>query len=445
MKRKGFCCLLALTLAVSTLAGCGKNGTETTTAGAESGKNTEASQPLKNAEKKEIILTWINHTSEEGTIAWQDLMAKEFEEANPGVKMDIQRMSYDNYITTIQTKFASGDAPDLFEIEIANVPTYAANGYMMDLTDNSCVKNIDPENMESLSVNGRIYAVPISANVTCATYNKTVFAAAGIEKVPETLDEFYEVCETLKAAGYAPIANGYKSSWCLMADMQSDYIPSVLMKDREAITKAVNREETFADSELWRETFERLGKRYQYSSSDAFGTDWDSACSMLANGEAGMTLNGNWAAGNILAKNAEADLGVFPMPTSNTAEETKLILQSPSGGTAVNGESANKEMAARFIEHMATADAGTKYSDMTKNIAIAKGIQESQDPVLQEMFGYLSSEKSGELGAVDHNFPNENRVALETLAAQFLLDGGTEVDGFLKQLDAEFDLIAEDR
>ena len=60
-----------------------------------------------------------------------------------------------------------------------------------------------------------IYALPNELNVDAIFYNKALFEKAGIEKVPETMDELYDAIDKLNAAGITPFGVGGKNTWVM--------------------------------------------------------------------------------------------------------------------------------------------------------------------------------------------------------------------------------------
>lgn len=394
------------------------------------------------SESEEVTLTMMNHTSEEATIAWEDAIIEEFEESHPGVTIEISRMSYDDYIQTLQTKFASGDAPDLFYVEAAYIDKYVQNGYIGSLEDLDLASKYEDGAYDMLSSDGTPYALPWGTSTMCVTYNKDVFAGAGIDAVPTTLDEFYEDCQKIQDAGYTPIGAAYADTWCLMADFQADSDTSVLPNDPNAIKDVESRDVKFVDSDAWRGVLERLQERQQYANKDVFGTDWDSVCTDIANGDTAMTLNGSWAESNIRAMNPDANIGVFALPVSNDSATNLLPIQGGNEGIAYNPEGKNADVAKEFIDAFTSAESGQKYMDETGNISIIKGV--STDGVtggLGDIVDLMNNGGSVSLGSTDHNFTSEYRDAVQTVVSDFLLSEKS-VDEALSDLDEEFDRIA---
>lgn len=442
--RKVMYIFTALAMTCIAMAGCGNSAEKqvgkTEKAEESTGEDIEAEE---NVEEEQITLNLMNHSLEEATINWEDEVIAQFEADHPDINVEIQRMSYDDYMQTLQTKFASDDAPDLYQLETANIPKYVENGYAADLSGASFLERYNLDDLAMLSLDGKVYGVSLSTGTMCVTYNKNVFEELGITEVPKTMAEFYDLCDTIKAAGITPLANGYQETWCVMADLQADYIASILTKDPESINNLVNRSVKFTDSEDWRGVFERIGKRYQYMQDDAFGTDWNTACTMFANGEAAMISNGSWTTNNIKVMNPDVECGVFALPSSDNADDAKLAIQPMTEGWTVNAGSPNIEAAMEFLDYYTSLEVAKSYAETTDSMVVVKNVEVEGTGALAELMNIINTGGSASLGPVGHNFPNEFRVAIETETSQFLLDGGTDVDGVLKRLDAEFDRIAE--
>src|SRR5690625_4653298 len=73
--------------------------------------------------------------------------------------------------------------------------------------------NVPQDVIESASHEGDVDSVPVyihRGNVMF--YNMEIFEEHNLE-IPTTIDEFFEVAETLEAAGIVPLALGDKESW----------------------------------------------------------------------------------------------------------------------------------------------------------------------------------------------------------------------------------------
>ena len=88
---------------------------------------------------------------------------------------------------------------------------------------------------------------------------------------------------------------------------------------------------------------------HEYWNDDAFGTSWDSAQQMVANGEAAMCIHGSWAVDGISSYNPDINLGVFPMPVSENPEEALMIKEPGQQLVLYNFEDEATKEAARDL------------------------------------------------------------------------------------------------
>ena len=437
---------IMLMMGLSACGGEEPKSTESAEESTESTKSTDGDEAVESTDStdgKKVTLTILRQTPQELDTQFEKEVIAEFEALHPNVKIDYQQMAYDSYITTLQTKLASGDAPDIYLLETAYIEKYVENGYAADLSNLESVKNIDEADLAKLRLEGKLYALGATASSMCVTYNKDAFEKAGITEIPETLDAFYDACKKLQEAGYAPIANGFKEGWTVSGNIQVDYITGVLAKDPEAIAGACDGSKPMSESELWKDEFQRFFDRYQYSNEDAFGTDWNNACSMLATEKAGMVLNGSWTITSVLGLNPDVNIGVFALPISNNAEDAKLLIQGPNGGWAAYQDSKNLDLAKEFIDYISSVDVMSKEAKMCQTITVVKGAEAAEHPAIQDMLKYMEADKVFRQGAIEHNFPNEQRDIFEKTLSEYLVNGNTSVDELCKQLDEEFARIAQ--
>ena len=153
---------------------------------------------------------------------------------------------------------------------------------------------IEPAVLESCSEeDGSIYLGPIStAAFSCSGmfWNEELFAQAGIEKFPETWEEFWECCEQLSACGITPLAlHTEGTAWA----------PMLI-----ATAEAASTEEGAAFmNEFYPDTYQNesglriaqtLQKLFQYTTDDALYMDFDVSYDNFFSGQAAMIPNGYW-------------------------------------------------------------------------------------------------------------------------------------------------------
>ena len=141
-----------------------------------------------------------------------EAITAEFTAANPNSPVAMDIMPWDSLMQKLLTSLGSGSGPDIVAINFAEVPKFAASGYVADVTDHLTAANdLDPANWaeglrDVLQVDGRYYAVPMNYATVMMYYNKDLFAAAGLDPntPPKTWDEWIAAIRaTTKTEGEA--------------------------------------------------------------------------------------------------------------------------------------------------------------------------------------------------------------------------------------------------
>ena len=111
-----------------------------------------------------------------------DTIITAFEEANPGITIDVSTAPFADYFTLLQADVVSGDAPDVFELNYESFVTFAANGTLLNISDNlSGEAPYYPRALEAFQYEGEQLALPETFSTVLLFYNADLFDQAGIE------------------------------------------------------------------------------------------------------------------------------------------------------------------------------------------------------------------------------------------------------------------------
>ena len=137
---------------------------------------------------------WFLGTGMNGT----NFVAK-FEAENPGVKLNLQVVSWNDVYSEVSTRLSNNNAPDILNIDI--FADYATEGLLMPVSEycpEELYNDFFPTFIQQSVIDGTVWAVPDLASARALYYNKTIFAEVGIEKVPETWAELEDACQMIK-------------------------------------------------------------------------------------------------------------------------------------------------------------------------------------------------------------------------------------------------------
>ena len=142
-------------------------------------------------------------TSPERTETLKEIV-KTFEDANPGVKVEIISLPWGQAFEKFATMVSAGETPDVVEMPDRWQALYAKNGML---------ENLEPylakwEHTEDLNdralqigryVENTAYVLPYGFYLRAMFYNKKLFKEAGVADPPKTLDEFTEAAKKVSA------------------------------------------------------------------------------------------------------------------------------------------------------------------------------------------------------------------------------------------------------
>ena len=112
-----------------------------------------------------------------------EAIAREFEEQNPGIRVEVEVIPWAQYWTNLETAATGRNLPDVFWLNASNFELYASNDLLVpieSLLETSYVSKEDyPESLiELYTYSGHLYAMPKDMDTIGLWYNKELFDAA---------------------------------------------------------------------------------------------------------------------------------------------------------------------------------------------------------------------------------------------------------------------------
>lgn len=271
---------------------------------------------------------WHNSTTGPGKAYWEDTVAA-FEEANPGVTIEVQSIQNEDMDGKLQTALNSGDAPDIFMArgggKLADV---VEAGQIMDLTDSvdeAVRTNVGDAGFGAFTVDDKIYGMPTAILPGGIFYSQELFDEAGISETPTTVAELDDAVSALKDADISPIALGAKDAW-----PAAHWFYFFALRECSQETLEAAAESRSFDDECWLaagEDLQALAETEPFQDGYLTATAQQGAGSsagLIANHQAAMELMGAWNPGVIAGLTPDQkplpDLGWFPFPATEGGE-----------------------------------------------------------------------------------------------------------------------------
>jgi len=135
---------------------------------------------------------------------WADIIER-FNAEHPDISVTVQVQPWDRRVEQLTTAMAAGVGPDVWYINIEDIPNHAENGRLVNFDDIiSADEKADylPAALTGLSYKGSLWAAPILMSVTTTFYNTAVFKEAGVTTFPGTWDEMRAAGPVFKEQGF---------------------------------------------------------------------------------------------------------------------------------------------------------------------------------------------------------------------------------------------------
>ncbi|KOP64017.1 hypothetical protein AMS62_01255 [Bacillus sp. FJAT-18019] len=309
MKRLIAGSMTMLMLSLLLLTGCGSKND-----GASSGEKREGA-----GKEFEMSLrhTFINE-ADQSRVAMLNDVIKEVENQIPGLKIVTEGVDVVvNRSTKLKAEFAAGSPPKIFyNFGGSDTENFAKTGHLLDLTP--IVEELDLkdkiQDFSEFTVDGKIYGIPDNGYIEGFFYNKKIFNELGLTP-PTTWDQFLAMCETLKSAGYTPLALGAAEAWSI------NMIPTNFAATLGGIDMFRNLrtgETQWTDPEMVK-AFEKVKELMDkgYYTENTLGYKHSEAQAQFSSGKAAIIFDGTWGLNTYANEDRSVvakDLGFFKVP-----------------------------------------------------------------------------------------------------------------------------------
>lgn len=257
-------------------------------------------------------------------------------------------------VQKILVAISSGEGPDITDNFSTNVAGYASKGILEPLDDYISSDKYDTSDftkaaMESVSYNGKVYALPISVNLMMLFYNKDLLAKAGYTEPPKTDKELLEysikLTETesngdIKVLGFPDFPSVYypmNMSYALGGDFQD--ASGALTPDNSGSRAALD-------------LIVKYRKKFGVDKVQAINSSggYLSAADPFVSGRQALRIDGPWF-GNTVKNTLKVNLnyGVAPLPYPEGHPEMAYGGVVNTSIFFITSNSKNKEGAWKFL------------------------------------------------------------------------------------------------
>ena len=329
-------------------------------------------------------------------------VAAKYMAQHAGVKIDIQYLENEAYKKKLTTLLQSPDRPNIVYSWGGGVLREQVKaGVIEDLSAAMTAdwrKRFSPAAIQSFTLGGKVYGVPMLVSQVGFFYNKDLFAKAGVDAgTIKTWDDLLAAAKKLKAAGVTPIIVGGADKWPIHF-----YWTHLAMRNggRNAFEAALRGEgEGFAAP-----PFVRAGEQLrQLVDLDPFqpgylGATFPQSSGQFGDGKGAMVLQGNFMLNSMRANSADKKgvpdekLGWFPFPVTPGGKGDPADTLGGLNGWLVTKGSPRE--AVDFLKFFSRAEVQREAGARGFYIPVVRGTQDAiVNPILRRIAENLGRSK----------------------------------------------------
>lgn len=359
-------------------------------------------------------------------------IANRYMEQHPNVTIEFISMPATEISKRIVTQAASEDLPDMFFVPNDFMPQLYDLDITADLEEllgEEYLAGYNPQLLEDTKINGKMMCVPIYASPYAVIYRTDWFEELGLE-IPETWDDFLEVCRALTQD---TDGDGQVDRWAFSM---------VGSRNNSGEQRFVLFSRSFGASEIYQDESGQwvtdLGTQEFKDALDYFTSlyteegvvppgpvevDYNGSMSLFTGEQTGMILSGPHSLGFITKQNPdlEGKLGSFLIPMGE-----KHVSISGIGGYAIAESCEHKDVAIDYLKFFTNEENALYFGEQTGRMPVRSDA--AADP-------YFSTELfSGFLQALDYCEPTPTFASypalLDTIGEAYsnILSGSASLD-----------------
>ncbi|MBW4846058.1 MAG: extracellular solute-binding protein [Lachnospiraceae bacterium] len=400
MKKRIMKTIMALTLTGTMamgLAACG-SGSGGSTAGEDTGVTEQMKESRDmakdGAEDVPVIKLWhIFGGDTDPNKALIDQVVKEAEEKFH-VKIESDTAENEAYKMKLKAAIAANETPDIFYTwGHGFMKPFVEAGKVMALDDyltDDFKSHLGSSTLTGFQFDGKTYGLTTDQSVACMFYNKEMFEKLNL-KVPETFDDFLNVCQTFIDNGITPLTVGGKEPWTIA--MYHDLL-ALRAVGSEGVKKATEKETGYDDPGFLEaaESLKKLVDMGAFPEGSAGISREESEVSFLQ-GQTPMYLNGSWTATRVYKDSSQVQgkIGVFPFPVLKDGKSGITdFTGGPDTAFAVSATTKNPALTTEVAQYIAYELAIGKYKIGSSILPYVNvDVDESEiNPLLMEIYNF---------------------------------------------------------
>lgn len=438
--------VMVVLMAASAFAGCSAPAATTPppTSEGDPVETEDLADPVPDVVAEPVTITVVtSYGGDDGNRDNYEAAIAGYEEATGNKVLDASATSNEEWKAKVMTDFETGTEPDvLFYFNNTDSNALVEADKVVSLEEIRAVypdyaSNMKDDLLVPSPLDGKVYSVPVNGYWESMFINKRVLEAAGVA-IPGpdyTWDQFLLDCETIKAAGFVPIAVSLQEVphyWFEFTVYNHGNSGNHLTVPTSAEDEAGLK---------WIAGFEDIKALYNagYLPENTLTAADAETVQLLADGEAAFLIDGSWKIGFFQDNCADhlEDFALTYVPAKGERKATDLI-----GGISMGyfitrkawDDPAKREAAVKFVEYM-TSDEQVSIFSTTAVTALKNGVIPADNlDSLQVSAIEMCAGATTVVGAVQDKLTLEQRGDLFANVKNIVTDKTTAGDAIVQAL-----------
>ncbi|SDY05132.1 raffinose/stachyose/melibiose transport system substrate-binding protein [Evansella caseinilytica] len=341
--------------------------------------------------------------------------------------------------------YSSGNAPT---ISLMTSEFEEFQDRLLDLTDQSWVPTVQAGGTDYVTVDGKVYGMPLTVEAFGFIYNKAVLdEAVGGDFDPATIrtqDDLKNLFEQLEAMEDVDPIHVSPMDWSLGAHF-TNMLFATQSSDRterhQFMQDVIDGNVSLGDNDVvngWLATFD-LMKEYNSEASSPLAPQYEDGPLALASGKVGLWFMGNWAYPQLSEIDPDGEYGFLPVPISDDAGDygnAQISVGVPSYWVvdASQNTEEQQEAAKKFLEWLVTTDAGqTHYVEGLNLIPVFQNFSiHPEDPLSVSIVDYMNDNNT--LEWINSYYPADAWAVLGASMQKYLSDN-IDKEGLIQEFE----------
>lgn len=408
-----------------------------------------------------LMATFASASAEPVTITfwhgWQGLEADKFQAVIDKFSIEYPNIKVEVLSGTTQEKqllaMSGGDPFDVGLNMDYYIAQWARNGMLAELDQYVDSVGFDKENvikseLDMLVIDGKMYGVPYTADVTMMYYNKDILAEVGITEPPKSWSELYDACvkvtKTNASGDYERMGVLFNQPW--LYPLQMPYLNGGSFYDVETDTALLNSPEVI-EANLFKASLHsgEFDTEKVIKFKSGFG-QYASAENPFMKGQLAFAIDGEWFPTFIKEYTPDLNYGVASVPYPDGKPELSGCGQVQAGALFVPVQSKHQQEAFTFINWLVSDGPQIEVCVAKGNLPVTYSALKDPSliegaPTLAEPAAVLLQDKLKAIPALP--FTSELMAALK-LAEDSVYAGTDTVQSAFDAANAEIQMLADE-